>query len=41
MNKYEVPTTMYISNEHKMYLVHEINPLNQPIMKVDREAGKP
>ena len=32
------PKLKYISDMHKMKLVHDRNPLNQPIMKADIEA---
>ena len=31
----------YISSVHKMWLVHDRNPLNQPIMKANIEAMYP
>jgi len=31
----------YFSSVHKMWLVHDKNPLNQPIMKADIEARYP
>ena len=31
----------YVSGVHKMWLAHDINPLNQPIMEADTEARYP
>ena len=31
----------YVSGGHKMWLAHDRNPLNQPIMKADTEARYP
>jgi len=40
MNK-DVTQLKHISGVHKMWLVHDRNPLNQPIMKADTEAKNP
>jgi len=31
----------YVSSVHKMWLAHDRNPLNQPIMEADTEARYP
>ena len=36
-----VTRSKYISSVQKMWLAHDINPLNQPMMKADTEARYP
>ena len=36
-----VTKSKYVSDVHKMWLAHDKNPLNQPIMKADTEARHP